>query len=203
MSTRASALFALTPTAFWIWGRVLLAAGLVFGLLLVLLIAWSGSSLLALFFTMVLVALPGVVYLFKRPTLNLYVTLAGFVLITGYSPGFQIQEVLYGLYFLSVLAYWFASRLFFYRDGLIRDSEDGVLLFFLLYAGASAVWAMLFGAKIDTIIGEGLVLVMLLFYFPVKAACARSPRATKIVLGIIFWFAFFVSLRTSWSTGRR
>jgi len=195
MSTRASTLFALTPTAFWIWGRVLLAAGLVFGLLLVLLIAWSGSSLLALIFTMALVALPGVVYLFKRPALNLYVALAGFVVITGYSKGFQIQEALYGLYFLSVLAYWFASRLFFYRDRLIRDPEDGVLLFFLLYAGASAVWAMLFGAKIDTIIGEGLVLVMLLFYFPVKAACARSPRATKIVLGIIFWFAIFVSLR--------
>ena len=79
MSTRASTLFALTPTAFWIWGRVLLAAGLVFGLLLVLLIAGTGSSLLALFFTMALVVLPGAVYLFKRPALNLYVALAGFV----------------------------------------------------------------------------------------------------------------------------
>ena len=195
MSPRAATLFALTPKAFWVWGRVLLTAGLVFGLLLVLLIAWTGSEILALLFTAMLIALPAAVYLFKRPALNLYVALAAFVLITGYSEGFQIQEALYGLYFLSVLGYWFASRVFFYRDALVQDREDGVLLFFLLYAAASAVWAVLFGAKIGTIIGEALVLVMLTFYFPVKAACARSPRAAKIVLGIIFWFALFVSLR--------
>ena len=195
MRSRAAALFSLTPKAFWVWGRALLTAGLVFGLLLVLLIAWTGSDILALVFTVMLLALPAGLYLFKRPALNLYVALAAFVLITGYSEGFQIQEALYGLYFLAVLGYWFVSRVFFYGDRLVQDREDGALLFFSLYAAASAVWAVLFGAEVGTIIGEGLVLVMLAFYFPVKAACARSEEATKIVLGIIFWFALFVSLR--------
>jgi len=194
MSTLPARLFAMTPDAFWRWGRALLAAALGFGLLLVALLAWKAPTL-APFFTGALIALPGVVYLFKRPTLNLYVALAGFVLISGYGEGVQIVEVLYGLYFLSVLGYWFASRLFFYRDGLVRDPEDAALLFFMLYAGASAVWAVAFGAKVGTIVGEGLVLVMLTFYFPVKAACTRSPRATAIVLGIICWFALFVSIR--------
>ncbi len=194
MSTRTTSLFALTPEAFWKWGRALLAASLVFGLVLVALIAWK-ASYLAPFFPLALAALSGALFLFKRPALNLYVALAAFVLITGYSEGLQIQEALYGMYFLAVLAYWFISRIFFYRDRLIHAPEDAALLFFLLYAGASAVWGMLFGAQVSTIIGELLVLVMLAFYFPVKEQCARSQRGTLIVLGIIFWFALFVSLR--------
>ena len=194
MSTPTSALFALSPEALWTWGRRALAAGLVFGLLVVALIAWK-ASFLAPFFPLVLIALTGALYLFKRPTLNLYVALAAFVLITGYSEGLQVEEALYGLYFLAVLAHWFITRVFFYREGLVRAPEDGALLCFLLYAAASAVWGMMFGAEVGTIIGELLVLVMLAFYYPVKEVCTRSPRGTLIVLGIIFWFALFVSLR--------
>ena len=181
MSTLSTSFFALTPEAFWKWGRGLLAASLVFGLLLLALIAWK-ASYLAPFFPLVLIAFSGALYLFKRPTLNLYVALAGFVLITGYSEGLQIQEALYGMYFLAVLAHWFVRRVFFYRDRLIQAPEDAALLFFLLYAGASAGWGFAFGAEVGTIIGEALVLVMLAFYFPIKEVCARSPRGTLIVL---------------------
>ena len=82
----------------------MLAASLGFGLLLVALIAWK-ASYLAPFFPPALAALSGALYLFKRPTLNLYVALAAFVLITGYSEGLQVEEALYGLYFLAVLAH--------------------------------------------------------------------------------------------------
>ena len=67
------------------------------------------------------------------------------------------------------------------RGGLLRAPEDAVLMFFLLYAAASAVWGIMFGAEVGTIIGEVLVLVMLAFYFPVKEVCVRSPRGTLIV----------------------
>ena len=194
MSTPAASRFAPTPEAFWRWGRVLLLAGLGFGLLVVALIAWR-LSFLAPVFPIVLLALTAAVLLFQRPTLNLYVALAAFVLITGYDAGLQLSEAVYGLYFLSVLGCWFASRVFFYRDRLVRAPEDGALLFFLLYAMASAGWALFFGADLRVIIGEALVLVMLAFYFPVKEACSQSRRATLIVLGLIFWFALFASVR--------
>ncbi len=185
----------LTPAAFWRWGRVCLVGGLALGLLAVVYLAWNAPSALPL---LPVVLLGGVTvwYLFRHPLLNLAVVLCGFVLIVGYSDGLQAEEVLYGLYFLSFLAYWYISRLFLYRDRLTNTPEDRALFFFLIYVAFSASWAwLLFGATPRDILGEATVLAMLAFYFPVKEVCSQHPRNARIVLIVIGWLALFVLVR--------
>jgi O-antigen ligase len=185
---------ALPADALAPWIRRLLWAAFGFALLFVVLLLWVDADLVL--FVPVLIAGGGAaVALFRRPTLNLYVVLAGFVAITDYEEGLQAAEVLYGLYFTAYLAYWYTTHLFFYRDRLVRAPEDLALALFLLYAALSSSWAILFGAGFRDLLGEGMVLAMLAFYFPVKDVCARSPRATRYVLYVGVWFAVYVALR--------
>ena len=196
MSTHLSAPINVKPEQLWAWGHRVLVAGLSCGLLLVALVAWKAPSFAPLA-PIVLIAAGGALFLLRRPSLNLYVALAGFAIIAGYSEGLKAHEAVYGLYFLATLTHWFVSKAADPRYRFMKSPEDVALLSFLLYAAISASWGLLYGAKPGTIVGEALVLVMFAFYFPVKEACTRSKRGMAIVLGIIIWFAVFVSLRNA------
>lgn len=195
MSTRVSALFALTPKAFWVWGWVLLTAGLAFGLLLVLLIAWTGSSSLALFFTVALVALPGVVYLFKRPTLNLFIVLVGFVVVADNEAGFQFREILYGLYLYSLLAHWYVTRCFFYRERFLLTPEDKALFLFLLLLPFTIPLTILFNGSLVGAASEFFSLSLLALYFPLKETCARYRHGPQALLLVVVCIGVLVAMR--------
>lgn len=178
----------------WAWGQCALLAGLAFGLLLTALIAWKLSA----FVWALPIALAGVaviIWLFQRPVLNVFVALATFVVISGYSEGLQVYEAIYGLYFIAALAYWFARKAASRTYRFLQTPEDTALMCFLLFAVVSVSWGLLYGAELKDIMGEALVLIMFVFYFPIKEACARSRRATGIVLAIVVWFAIFASIR--------
>lgn len=194
MMKKAGALAFPTPETVWRWCQGLLWSGLVLALLLCVYLLLQDPE--ALFFVppVLIAGVVGLV-LFRYQELNLYLVLATFVLITGYEEGIQVEEALYGMYFLSFLAFWFISRLFFYQQPLATAKEDWALLLFLVYVGLSPVWAILFGAKLSVIVGEALVLMMFAFYFPVKEVCSRHPKAALYIILVIAWLGVFAAFR--------
>ena len=190
---RPSEAYASIPPL-WAWGQCTLLAGLAFGLLLTALFAWKLSAYVWAL-PIVLVGVGAVIWLFQRPVLNVFVALAAFVIISGYSEGLQAYEAVYGLYFIAALAYWFARKAASEAYRFLQAPEDTALMCFLLFAAVSISWGLLYGAELQAIMGEALVLIMFAFYFPIKEACSRSRRATGIVLAIVVWFAIFTSIR--------
>lgn len=179
---------------FWRFGSALLWAGLAFGILFILYLAWNYQEYVGVFVVLP-VALAGGLFIIKRPELFLYLALAGFVIITDHQAGIQPLEALYGLLFIGFLGYWYFVQFFLKEEGIIKSSTDKALVLFLLYVALSTSWAILFGAKMSVIIGEALILLMIGFYFPVADLIRRNPEKTKRILLVICWFGLFVSLR--------
>lgn len=184
----------LDPTDLTRWGYRAIV-GLVAGgsLLVLLLIWWKPPWLLGL-----PIALTGALIvsaLARRPLVHLALVLAGFVAISGHQPGLQVQEIVYGLYYLSFLAVWFAYRLIDQPGELIRRPEDKAIAFFLIYASAGVGLTYVFGGKLNSFIGEWLSISMLAFYWPARYYTERDERAAKWILGVLVWFALFGTIR--------
>lgn len=194
MSTLTAGWFGLNETAFRRWGRLALAAGLAFSLLLTLLLAKLAPGQL---YYLPLLVLGGMALwaVTQRPLLHLCLMLIGFVAIADTEPGFQAREVLYGLYLYGYLAYWFISRKVFYGERLLHTAEEKALLLFLLLVPCTVPVSLLFGADLRAIVGEGLALAMLALYFPVREACVRYRHGARAILGVIVIVAVLVALR--------
>jgi len=186
--------FKLTPAAFWRWGRVALAGALVFMLALVLMLAWKAPMGL-LTVPVLLLAGVAVWWLVQRPLVHLCVVLGGFSVVAGFGEGFQVREVLYGLYYLSFLAIWFITRLFVYRDPIFEDSADWAMAFFLCWVSVSFGLTLLFGGSVQGAISEWIAFSMLAFYFPVKEACKSYRRGTEAMIGVLLGLGVFVAVR--------
>ena len=178
----------------WHVGTVLLWAGLLMVLLLVLYMAWSMQEHVLLFIVVPAI-LPIALFLIRHEDLFLYLALAGFVAITNRVAGIQVAEAVYGLFFLGFLGYWFFLHVYIKRDVVIKTSVDWALLLFLSYAVLSTTWAIFFGAKISVIIGEGLILVMMAFYFPIVHLIRSNPHKLKYILLVVCWIGIYVSVR--------
>lgn len=178
----------------WQFGTLLLWGGLFVVLSFILYLAWNIQEYVG-FFLVLPVVLVAAVYVIKRPDLFLYLSLAGFVIITGRQAGIQILEVVYGLFFVGFLVYWYFIHLYLKREAIAKSSVDWALLLFLVYAILSISWAILFGAKVSVIVGEALVLVMMAFYFPIVTLIRSHPEKTKYILYVICWIGIFVSVR--------
>ena len=188
----------LTPSAdaLWRWGHTGLVAALGLGLVTTLAVAWAAPESLV-FVVGILVALPTLVGLFRSPLLNLAVVLAGHVLLITTTAGVQPSEVLYGLYYLGYLGYWYGTHLIA-RTPLIETTLDraaALLLVFGLGGGIALGFAL--GASLPNVRGEALAFGMLLFYFPVKEACARYRYGPAVVMGALAWHGAFVVLRNA------
>ncbi len=193
-SMHASAPHSPQVMRLWRLGAWLLKLGLVLGIAFLLYLTWHYEEYVGLFLVVpiVLVVVP---FLLKRPDLFLYVALAGFVAITSREAGVQLAEVVYGLLFLGYLAYWYFIEVFVKESRLIYTKTDWALFLFLGYAALSATWAILFGAKPAVIVGEGLILVMMAFYFPIASLIRKHPEKIKYILLILAWIGLYVSIR--------
>lgn len=177
------------------WGERGLWAALGLGLALTLVAAWQWSEL-AVFFPLVPLAPLGIWWLFRRPLLNLVVVLGAYAFIITPEEGIQLEEVVYGLYYLSFLAHWYTRRLVLERRPLVESREDRlVLLILLLCVFGGALLGLLMGAPPGSVRGEAMSLGMFAFYFPIKEACLRYERAPRLLLGVVVWMAVFVTLR--------
>ncbi len=185
---------ALTPASLLRWGRVVLGGGFGASLVLVLYLAWAAPEVLP-FVPVALFGAVAVWYLFRHPLLNLCAVLGGFVLVAGYSEGFQVQEVLYGLYYFAFLGHWFFTRLYLRRERLFVTGTDRAVLLFLLWAMASLGLTVLFGGSLRTGVSEWIALSMLALYFPVRDACVRYRYGPMIIFGVFCWLGLFFTLR--------
>ncbi len=192
MSTRVTA--QLSSGHLWKLGNYTLKLSLAVGLMLILWIAWSAPDI-ASFLPIVFVALPIVWFLFQRPLLNLFVVLAGFILIAGYEEGFQVTEILYGLYFLGFLGHWFFKRLLLYQEPVFTKPEERVLILFLILVSLSFPLTVLFGGSMKEFMSEWLSLSLLAFYFPIKEAIERHEKGLYVILGVVAWVGMFVLIR--------
>jgi len=175
-------------------GRSLLLSGLGLSLLFVLFLGWKIPDALP-FFPILPIGAVLVWYLFRHPLLNLAIVLASFVLIADFEDGIQPTEVFYGLYYLGFLSHWFVTRLFLYKESIFERREDRVLMLFLVLMSLSFPITLLYGGTMRMIMGEWLSLSMLAFYWPVREAIERNPRALYVMIGVIGWIGLFVLAR--------
>lgn len=194
MSTLTAGWFGLNETAFRRWGRLVLYAALGFGLLLVVLLMRVAPSVLY-FFPLLLMGGFVVWFTAQRPLLHLCLLLVGFVAIADTEPGFQAREVLYGLYLYGYLAYWVVTRVVFYRERLLDTAEAKMLMLFLVLVAAMVPVSLLFGAELRSVFSEGMALVMLALYFPVREAVVRYRHGALAILTVVVIVALLVALR--------
>ena len=175
-------------------GTLFLYGALFGSLCLVLLATWKlGEGIILLPF--LLLGLVGFVFLFKYPRVNLICVLVGFLSLTNYSEGFQIIEVLYGLYLITYLGYWFITQLFVYHEGFIKTNTDRAVILMLVLVTLYVPLAVVFGSNPANIFREWIAFVLLGLYFPVKEEIRKHPEGAFTVLCIIGIIGCFVAIR--------
>ena len=109
--------------------------------------------------------------------------------------GFTIEEVLYGLFAFGYLGWWFLSRLFLYRDPVVRTPVDWSLFLFLIWVTLSLATAKLYGGDMSRFASEWLSVSMFAYYFPVKEAVRRNEGGAKALLIAAFCLTTFIAFR--------
>jgi len=170
-----------------------LAVGFVFSLLLILLLAWKAPAIL-FFVPLILFGAVIVWQLLKYPTLNLFVLLAGFSIVSNTQEGLQATEAVYGVYYFFSMAYWILHH-WFNRDKIIETPLDFVYTFFLAWIIASIFQTILFGGDLKGYFSEMIALAFLFLYFPVKELCSKHEKGPQILLGVFIFQGFFSAIR--------
>ncbi len=148
-----------------------------------------------LFVPLAILGIAGILLLFQYPVANLVVLLCSVVLALNFEPGFQLTEVLFGLYYAAFMAVWFARTALDPRKRVIGSTADVLLTGFLIYVAASFVLTLLFGGDLRTAISEYVALSMLGFYFPVRDFCREHYHGARTIVWIIAAIGVFVAVR--------
>jgi O-antigen ligase len=151
----------------------------------------AASPLLPL---VVLVGVPGAVWLLRRPTASVVAALLGLALIVQTGEGVGVGEVLYALYYTAFLATWTVRHLLA-GTRILETVVDKAVFLFLVGATLSVLWAPLYGTPLVAAVKEWYTLMMLAIYFPVRHLCAQDERAIPLLMGTLLAVALFVSLR--------
>ncbi len=184
-----------SPEAFDRWGQGTLAFALAGGIGLILVFAWIEMPLLALALPGAVIVGAGTVYLFRRPALNLYVVLVGFVVIADNQAGFQFREIVYALYLYTVLFHWYAQHVLVGQRRLLRTPEDCVLLLFLLLLPFTGILTVVFGGSLKGAASELFSLSLLALYFPLKETIRAQRRGARDLMLIVLCVAVMVAAR--------
>lgn len=120
---------------------------------------------------------------------------AGFFATATYGEGFQIEEVVYGLFYLGYLGLWMGSRLLTDPRRLFYSTADLALFFFLGWSTLSLTWSLAFGADISRMLTDWVAVSMLTFYFPTREIVRRYPEGARIVLGVLVFLGIAVAAR--------
>lgn len=184
-----------TAEALWKWGRLALAGSLGFGLAIVLLVAWSGSALMALVLPAVIPAAAAAFFLFRRPTLNLVVVLVGFVVVADNQAGFQLREIAYGLYLYAVLLHWYAVRAAIRREPFLHSAEDRALFVFLLLLPCTLLLTVVYGGSLTGAASEIFSLSLLALYFPLKETIREYRHGPRLLVLTVVCVGALVAAR--------
>ncbi len=184
----------IEPVQAYRWGHYLLVLSLFVALLVLALAAWQLEGAI-IYVPVAMIASVAALWMLSRMPRALYFVLFGFVAIASHQEGIQIEEVLYGILFLGFLVVWWISRVVYLRDRQLTGVADIALAIFLALVLFTLFASAAFNARPDAMVGEALTLSMILFYFPVKEAVRRDPKALRRIGLLIGWFALFVAVR--------
>ena len=177
------------------WGHVLLGLGLGGGLAATFVLVYV-EPVFGLLVPVSLLGCMAISFLIRRPIVHLFLVLCGFVLVFNYEPGIEPSEVAFGLYYMTYLASWFGYRLFFSGEPFVFGVVDKAVVLFLIFITLGLGMTAVFGGDAWIAINEWRAVIVLGFYFPVKEACARDPRAIKAVLLAFSFVALVLVIRT-------
>lgn len=196
MTLRDPFTIALDAPALGRWGHRLLVAGYAAALAFSLFAVWKAPTLLAGLIGLPLLAAV-VIGLYRHPLLNLVVVLSGFALVLERTEGFVLAEAVFGLYFASYLAIWYATRLLVYRERFAFTVADKALVVFFGSVFFSVPVGIFFGGSLSQIISELVALSVMGFYFPIREACVRYRRGIYIVLAVLLGLAAYAAFRNA------
>lgn len=184
----------MTPRRFEQLGRQALWLLFGGGVSLVLLLAWKAPGLLPAV-PLLLLGGVSVVFVVRRPLLNLYLVVGGFAAILSQNEGVQWYEAGYGLYLLGYTAGWLTYRMLLCRERVLRSATDYLLVFFLVYATATIALNPVFGGSLFQAAREWATMTIFGLYFPIKEAARRHEDALQRILLMFFFIAVFIALR--------
>ena len=197
----AESLASLPPDKLRRWGQAGLIAALVFFLLLTLVLAASGIEWAALIPPAALILVAGGVWLFRRPAFNLVAVIVGFVVIANNESGFQVREILYAIYLYSVLALWYAHRLFITKESFLQLRTDHSLWLFLILLPMTLPLTVIFNGSLNGAVSELFSLSLLALYFPLKETAARYQWGTRGLVITVIAVGALVSIRNLYEYG--
>ena len=191
MNISNNAAAALTPVRFRRWGNVLLWGGLAIGIFMTLGLVWAAPQFLP-YIPLALIAGCAVTILLRFPIAHLATLLCGSVVLSNYTPGFQLVEVIYGMYFLVYLSLWYFTHFISNNSTLIENAVDYAIAIFLFgVVPLGIVVSFLFNGVFTSTISETIALSFVGFYFPVKKLCRDEKYGLQIVGLILLWFSLY------------
>lgn len=98
-------------------------------------------------------------------------------------------ELVFGIYFFSVLGFWFVRRKLFQEKSILEDTPDVVFVVFLILCTFSFVPAMLYTADPFKWFREYIVFIGFLLYFPIREYC-REHNYTILLLSFLVLAAY-------------
>lgn len=135
------------------------------------------------------------VTLWRHPLSHLAFVLVGFVLLLAQTPGLQIHEIAYGLYFYAYVAAWLGRRLILQDVPLIRTRLDALVAVFILYAASTFFLGLVAGADLVAALRQLASLGVVAIYFPIKEAIRSSDKGLTVVLASFVIICLFILIR--------
>ncbi len=178
-------------------GTILLILGLIFGLLLTLGLAYTGS---VLYITILPVTILGgtlVCFLFANPHVNLIVAILGFVFVASNEKGFQAIEVAYAAYLYTILIIWYLRHFISHSEKILVEKSDWALALFLGLLPATLILTGIFDGDFRVAASELISLSMFLIYFPVKYTVAHQKQGPKKMLVTLVVMSVAVAILNS------
>ena len=143
----------MSPAASARWGDpVLWGAGALLLVSLLAVLALAAFAPHPAFALAVPLAGAGVVA-FRKASAHPLTPLAGLLLLAAFalsrSEGVQPIELAFAAYFYGFIGMWFVRRLFVFREPVVRDSREAVLLWYPVMVGGSLVTAQAYGFDVS------------------------------------------------------
>ncbi len=178
-------------------GTILLVLGFVFGLLLTLGLAYTGSVLYMAILPLTILGGTLLYFLFANPRVNLIVAILGFVLVASNEEGFQAIEVAYAAYLFTVLIIWYIRHFISHPEEILVEKSDWALAIFLGLLPATLILTGVFRGDFRVAASELISLSMFLIYFPVKHAVAYQKQGPKRMLVTVIVMSASVAILNS------
>jgi len=167
---------------FYQFGHVVAVACLIIGLILSLLLAFSGSIIYTATLPVAMIGILFLCFLFATPTLGIASVILGFTLMASNESGFQAIEIIYAACLFLTLIAWFIHYKSTDINKVIAQPSDWCLAIFLGVLPLSLILTYLFQGDFRVAASEIISLLMLLVYFPVKHIVALKKHGPKIIL---------------------